>query len=80
MMNVQQQFLKQSKRGSMNEKQTVYNCATARAEFTKILDRAAAGERVPLSKYNIPRAAMVSISDLELLERLESEKNKNGKK
>lgn len=52
----------------MNEKQaeqTVYNCAAARAEYTKILDRVAKGERIILTKYNIPVAAMVPVSDVK---------------
>lgn len=62
----------------MNEKQTVYNSASARAEYTKILDRAAAGERIILTKYNIPVAAMVSVQDAKRLEEMKA-KERTGK-
>ena len=59
----------------MQDKQSSYNSAAARAEYTKILDRVAVGERVILTKYNIPVAGMVPIADIK---RLTSEKQQSG--
>jgi prevent-host-death family protein len=49
---------------------------TARAKFSELVNRAAFGkERVVLTRHGKPVAVMVPLDDLELLERLEDERD-----
>ena len=49
------------------------NCATVRERFSDAVDAARHGERIRITKHNKPVAALVSIDDLQLLEKLEDE-------
>ncbi|CAK0745638.1 Antitoxin (modular protein) [uncultured Gammaproteobacteria bacterium] len=49
---------------------------TARAKFSELVNRAAYGqERVVLTRHGKPIAAVVSLADLEALERLEDDRD-----
>ena len=52
------------------------NTISARANFSEVVSRAAYGkERVVLTRHGKPVAAVISLEDLETLERLEDERD-----
>lgn len=52
---------------------TAVPASEAREKFADILDQAAHGERVVISRHRKARVALVPIADVELLESLEDE-------